>query len=795
MRALLFLIAGTAFAQPVTFTTTGSFSPITTQTVYELPSNTGTFRVEFLPAGPQTGETPTDRFGTANFGTLRVTHTGNPFLNLGNAVFNLTPIFLIVQTADGRSGVLQGTMNMVQISSDPRRVPRINFGNDSPVSLNGVHFSAESRFYDLLPPEGLTTVDIPVRAKLTRGGFVFGVPVVNMDLTPNITTTTRFPLSLPAGTAPETTLLFDFVSTGGSATEGTITVYLGSRPPTTFNATFRADGVPPATIPVQVRYLAPAGFTVEPELLTFRYQRGDPNPPTQYITVRASGASFTLSGWLYDGNWITVPGPTTVTPASPVQIPVIPNMTTKNVGFHSTTITLRTPDQQFSRRVRVGLEVYDQPGSLTVTTSGRGTVTLTPNLPSYPNGTRVVLTANPDRYYGFSGWTGSIPSSQNPLEITVNGPMNFHTDFALLGVSASCNMKLTPNLIYSPPEGDVGRIDVSSNCPWQVTGAPSWMRINTVGDSPATGSYFSYTVDPNFTTGPRNATFQVGGQTVTVQQATPGCASIYPETPGPIRAEGGIDNVAFSQIFGVSNCPEPQIRTASWIIPPFIPLPISGGFIAEANPYSLPRTAMIYSGGTRMPVIQEGRLAPPAFDDISIADSFAPHLHLLKSLGLAEACTANRFCPNQTVTRAEAARFIASAMLRTTAFPWSQTPAFSDVPPTHPHFRFVQKLAELGITQGCGNGRFCPDQNLNRGELAALLARAGARVTPTASLYPPAIQFFQDVAPGAPFFAPIQKMRQWGIANGCNTIDYCPNESVTRAQIAVMIVRALLTPY
>lgn len=43
MRAILFFIAARAFAQPVTFTTTGSFSPITTQTVYQLPSDTGTF--------------------------------------------------------------------------------------------------------------------------------------------------------------------------------------------------------------------------------------------------------------------------------------------------------------------------------------------------------------------------------------------------------------------------------------------------------------------------------------------------------------------------------------------------------------------------------------------------------------------------------------------------------------------------------------------------------------------------------------------------------------------------------
>ena len=49
---------------------------------------------------------------------------------------------------------------------------------------------------------------------------------------------------------------------------------------------------------------------------------------------------------------------------------------------------------------------------------------------------------------------------------------------------------------------------------------------------------------------------------------------------------------------------------------------------------------------------------------------------------------------------------------------------FGDVPTTHTYFRAIEALAASGITQGCGNGNFCPNQNVTRGEMAAFFARA-----------------------------------------------------------------------
>ena len=49
---------------------------------------------------------------------------------------------------------------------------------------------------------------------------------------------------------------------------------------------------------------------------------------------------------------------------------------------------------------------------------------------------------------------------------------------------------------------------------------------------------------------------------------------------------------------------------------------------------------------------------------------------------------------------------------------------FGDVPTDYVYFKAIEALAASGIAGGCGNGNFCPTQNVTRGEMAAFLARA-----------------------------------------------------------------------
>jgi hypothetical protein len=54
--------------------------------------------------------------------------------------------------------------------------------------------------------------------------------------------------------------------------------------------------------------------------------------------------------------------------------------------------------------------------------------------------------------------------------------------------------------------------------------------------------------------------------------------------------------------------------------------------------------------------------------------------------------------------------------------PAPETPTFSDVPPSHPYYRFVEAMAAANLTAGCGGGKFCPDAPLTRGQLAVFLS-------------------------------------------------------------------------
>jgi hypothetical protein len=61
---------------------------------------------------------------------------------------------------------------------------------------------------------------------------------------------------------------------------------------------------------------------------------------------------------------------------------------------------------------------------------------------------------------------------------------------------------------------------------------------------------------------------------------------------------------------------------------------------------------------------------------------------------------------------------------RRTVSPAPAVATFNDVPTGHPFFQFIEALAASGITAGCGNGNYCPDAPLTRGQMAVFLSKA-----------------------------------------------------------------------
>jgi hypothetical protein len=159
------------------------------------------------------------------------------------------------------------------------------------------------------------------------------------------------------------------------------------------------------------------------------------------------------------------------------------------------------------------------------------------------------------------------------------------------------------------------------------------------------------------------------------------------------------------------------------------------------------------------------------------------------------------YCPNDQVTRAEMAVFIERA-INYPALPYTPPPAshfFEDMPVVGKEWMeaWVDQFYRDGITTGCGYSPliYCPEDQVTRAEMAVFILRAlhGASYAP-----PPADHYFADMpVTGKEWMEPwVDQFYREGITTGCgySPLIYCPEDHVTRAEMAVFIVRAFGFP-
>ncbi len=125
---------------------------------------------------------------------------------------------------------------------------------------------------------------------------------------------------------------------------------------------------------------------------------------------------------------------------------------------------------------------------------------------------------------------------------------------------------------------------------------------------------------------------------------------------------------------------------------------------------------------------------------------------------------------------------------------------FADVPVTGNEWMepWIIAFKNAGITTGCGINPliYCPERKVTRAEMAVFILRAkhGSSWTP-----PAATGVFLDVpVAGKEWMQPwIEAFYNEGITTGCGVGPiYCPEREVTRAEMAVFVLRAIHTlPY
>lgn len=154
------------------------------------------------------------------------------------------------------------------------------------------------------------------------------------------------------------------------------------------------------------------------------------------------------------------------------------------------------------------------------------------------------------------------------------------------------------------------------------------------------------------------------------------------------------------------------------------------------------------------------------------------------------------YCPDDPVTRAQMAAFLHRAFPELPIL-FPEAGSFSDVwdpvvdegtPPLF--YEDIEWLAQTGVTRGCdppANTKFCPDDPVTRGQMAAFLVRAVGYTDDGGG------DLFTDDDDSI-FESDIDKLATAGVTKGCNppTNDhYCPDDLVKRDQMASFLARAL----
>jgi len=241
--------------------------------------------------------------------------------------------------------------------------------------------------------------------------------------------------------------------------------------------------------------------------------------------------------------------------------------------------------------------------------------------------------------------------------------------------------------------GSSVNVSVTGGCDWPAIRNAGFLTINSGSMGSGNGAV-DYSVAANSNNTPRAGTLTIAGRTFTVlegaQFADVPADHMFYTFIGKLSARG-VTGGCSSDSF----CPDSAVtreQMAAFIIKA----------LGDFNP---PKPSQ------------------PRFADVPQSSLFYNFIDELAARHITSGCGGGNFCPDSPVTRGQMAVFIIKALGDFNPTP-PPAPHFGDVPTSHSFYPFIEKLAALGITRGCGNGNFCPESPVTRGQAAVFLVRA-----------------------------------------------------------------------
>jgi hypothetical protein len=194
------------------------------------------------------------------------------------------------------------------------------------------------------------------------------------------------------------------------------------------------------------------------------------------------------------------------------------------------------------------------------------------------------------------------------------------------------------------------------------------------------------------------------------------------------------------------------------------------------------------------------------FSDVQPSDYFYAPVHYLVCRGIISGYADGTFRPANLTSRAQMVKIVVRGFSKPLTTPPAGGYTFTDVPPSHPFFAYIETAAANGIVSGytCGEpGEPCdtaqrpyfhPYANITRGQLAKIDALAADW-----PVINPPFASFQDVTPASAFYAYVETAYCYAVISGytcggagepCDDRQrpyFRPQYSATRGQLAKIV--------
>jgi photosystem II stability/assembly factor-like uncharacterized protein len=406
--------------------------------------------------------------------------------------------------------------------------------------------------------------------------------------------------------------------------------------------------------------------------------------------------------------------------------------------------------------------------------------------------------------------------------------------FTVNQAAAACSYSIDPTGISPPPEGASGTVVVTTGswCDWTAVSNDAWITV-TGGASGTGNGTVSYSVAPN-PSGARTGSITIADKTFWVNQAAAACSySIDPTSISPpaggatgtvavttdswcnwiavcndawITVTGGASGtgngtVSYSvaantgaartgtctiagQIFTVNQA-EALVRAAALVL-----TPLSQGVLKLADTVEVQPSWR--NDGTTPTADMTG--TGTASNGGTIVDDAASYG--VVGIGATASCAGMSDCYSLTASGPRPANHWDVKLNETLSEPASHEwllhvgDSFTDVPRTSSYFRFIETLYHKLVTGGCTATTYCPGNSTTRAQMSifALVGKEGAAYSPVACGTTP---MFADVAVTSPYCKWVEELARRGVVGGCGGGNYCPNNAVTRGQMAIFMLKTL----